>query len=62
MKKLTNKQIIEKVSRIRIKNNHCWMALLQLAFDAKPRKAKQIMQQINRYDTRVTLWMSKLGQ
>ncbi len=59
-RKLTSDLIITEVTKIRRKNNKAWMAILRLAFKAKPRLAKKIMIDINKNDAAVTRWMSKL--
>ena len=55
-------KIVTAITRIRRKNNIAWMALLKLAFKARPKQAAKIMAQITRNDTEVTKWMKKLGQ
>jgi hypothetical protein len=42
--------IISKISKIREKNNECWMDLLRLAFHYAPEKAKIIFRQITEND------------
>ncbi len=59
-RKITNELIVKEVTRIRRKNNNCWMELLALAFKAKPRQAKKIMAAITENDRNVTKWMSRL--
>ena len=59
-RKITNELIVKEVTRIRRKNNNCWMELLSLAFKAKPRQAKKIMEAITQNDRNVTKWMSRL--
>lgn len=61
MPRTTNDKIIDKIQEIRRKNNVCWMNILRLAFEAQPKKAKKIMQQINKNDAKVTMWMGRLG-
>jgi len=60
-RKITNGLIISEVTRIRRKNNNCWMQLLGLAMKAKPRQAKKILEAITRNDSQVTKWMARLG-
>ena len=59
-RKITNSLVIKEVTRIRRKNNNCWMLLLGLAFQARPRKAKKIMESITKNDLNVTRWMRRL--
>ncbi len=59
-RKITNELVIKEVTRIRRKNNNCWMELLGLAIKAKPRQAKKILQDITENDQKVTKWMKKL--
>lgn len=58
--KNTPERVIKKITSIRTRNNKQWMALLKLAFKAKPRLAKNIMSQIVENDRQVTRWMAKL--
>jgi hypothetical protein len=59
-RKITNELVIKEVTKIRRKNNNCWMELLGLAFKAKPRQAKKIMAAITKNDLNVTKWMRRL--
>ncbi len=59
-RKITNELIIKEVTRIRRKNNSCWMLLLGLAMKAKPRQAKKILEAITKNDSLVTKWMGRL--
>lgn len=59
-RKITNELVVKEVTKIRRKNNNCWMQLLALAFKAKPRQAKKIMESITENDRRVTKWMVRL--
>lgn len=58
---MTNERIIKKITSIRSRNNRSWMALLALAFKAKPRQAGKIMNEITENDRLVTKWMKRLG-
>jgi hypothetical protein len=59
-RKITNELIVKEVTKIRRKNNSCWMNLLALAFKSKPRQAKKIMEAITENDRNVTKWMTRL--
>jgi hypothetical protein len=50
---MTNKEIINKISEIRIKNNICWMDLLKLAFKTSPKEAKIIFNKITQNDAEI---------
>jgi len=58
---MTNERIIKKITSIRTRNNKQWMALLALAFKAKPRQAGKIMNQITENDRLVTKCMTRLS-
>lgn len=58
--KNTPERVIKKITSIRTRNNRQWMAILALAFKAKPRMAKKIMASIVENDRQVTKWMAKL--
>lgn len=60
MTKLQTKMAITRVTRIRARNNLLWMRLLALAIEARPRKAKEIIQKISKNDKEVTLWLSRI--
>lgn len=57
---MTPQRVIGMVTRIRSRNNRCWMQLLKLAVTTKPRKAKAILAQITKNDKDVTRWMQRL--
>lgn len=59
-RKITNELIISEVTKIRRKNNNCWMELLGLAFKARPRQARKIMEAVTMNDKAVVRWMSRL--
>ncbi len=60
LKKLSDKEIIKKITRIRTQNNGLWMALLALAVSARRDKAMFILRKITKNDIAVTQWLSKL--
>jgi hypothetical protein len=60
VKKKTTKEIIEKITEIRMYNNQRWMQILQLALAARPKKAKEIMRIIVGNDKEITKWTSRL--
>ena len=47
-------KIINKIEKIRSKNNVNWMDLLRLAFKLDPRSASKIMKKINYDDKRIS--------
>lgn len=59
-RKITNELIINEVTKIRRKNNNCWMELLGLAMKSEPRKARKILEAITQNDSQVTKWMGRL--
>lgn len=60
MTRLQRKVAIAHISRIRTKNNVLWMQLLALAVEAKPRKAKAILEKIRKNDKEVTEWFDRI--
>ena len=46
-------KIINKIEKIRSKNNVNWMNVLKLAFRADPRNASKIMKKINYDDKKI---------
>ena len=54
-------QIINKIQKIRSKNNVNWMNLLKLAFDVAPERAARIMKKINYDDKKISSLLKKLS-
>ena len=55
------KIIINKIQRIRSKNNVNWMDLLRLAFKLDPKNASKIMKKINYDDKKISNLLKKLS-
>jgi len=64
MEKNNNKnnylKIINKIEKVRSKNNVNWMGLLRLAFKHAPKEASQLMKKINSEDKKISSLLSKL--
>ena len=60
MKKNYN-QIINKIQKIRAKNNVNWMNILKLAFKLDPKNSVKIMKKINYDDKKISELLKKLG-
>lgn len=60
MKKNYN-QIINKIQKIRAKNNVNWMNILKLAFKHDPRNASKIMKKINYDDKKISQLLKELS-
>ncbi|MDA8701696.1 hypothetical protein N9L95_00590 [Candidatus Pelagibacter bacterium] len=52
--------IINKIEKIRSKNNVNWMDVLRLAFKYAPKEASLIMNKINRDDKKISNLLKKL--
>jgi hypothetical protein len=61
MKKNYDK-IINKIEKIRSKNNVNWMNILKLAFKLDPKNASRIMKKINYDDKRISNLLNQLSQ
>ncbi len=63
MKKKSNKYypIINKIEKIRSRNNKNWMNILRLAFKHAPTQASKIMKQINGDDKKISNLLKKLN-
>ena len=48
-------KIIDKIEKIRSKNNVNWMNILRLAFKLDPKKASKIMSKINGDDKKISI-------
>ena len=53
--------IIDKIQRIRSKNNVNWMDLLRLVFKLDPKNASKIMKKINYDDKKISNLLKKLS-
>jgi len=66
MKRKNNKnyylKIINKIEKIRTKNNVNWMGILRLAFKHAPKDASKLMQRVNSEDKKISLLLKKLSQ
>ena len=62
MKNKNYLKIIDKIEKIRSKNNVNWMNVLRLAFKLDPSSAKKIMKKINYDDKKISNLLSKLGK
>ncbi len=54
--------IINKIQKIRSKNNVNWMNLLKLAFKLDPKNAAKIMKKINYDDKRISDLLKELSK
>ena len=55
-------KIINKIEKIRSKNNTNWMDLLRLAFKYAPVEAKKLIKKINKDDKKISNLLKKLGK
>lgn len=55
-------KIINKIEKIRSKNNVNWMNILKLAFRTDPRNALKIMKKINYDDKKISNLLKKLSK
>jgi len=58
MKKKEN--IIDKIEKIRSKNNENWMDLLRLSFKKAPNETARIMSKIYQHDAKISKLVQKL--
>ena len=54
-------KIIDKIEKIRGKNNINWMNILRLAFKLDPKNASKIMKNINYDDKKISDLLNKLS-
>ncbi len=54
-------KIINKIQKIRSKNNVNWMNILKLAFKLDPKNAAKIMKKINYDDKKISNLLKKLS-
>ncbi len=60
-KKSSTIKIIDKIEKIRSKNNVNWMNILRLAFKLDPQSASKIMKKINYDDKKISKLLNKLS-
>lgn len=57
-----NLEIINKIQKIRSKNNVNWMNILRLAFRLDPKNASKIMKKINYDDKKISNLLNQLSK
>lgn len=62
MKNNKYQNIINKIEKIRSKNNVNWMNILRLAFKLDPKAASKIMKKINYDDKKISLLLKELSK
>ena len=60
MRKKDYEKIINKIQKIRSRNNVNWMNILKLAFKLDPKSASKIMSKVYLDDTRISKLVKKL--
>ena len=61
-KKKNYLKILNKIEKIRSKNNVNWMNILRLAFKLDPKSAAKIMKKINYDDKKISNLLTKLSK
>tara|TARA_B100000579_G_C22691988_1_gene785480 strand:+ start:837 stop:1037 length:201 start_codon:yes stop_codon:yes gene_type:complete len=64
MKKNKNKyfKLIDKIEKVRSKNNVNWMDVLRLAFKNSPKEAQKLIGKINKQDSKISNLLKKLSK
>tara|TARA_B100001540_G_C15608659_1_gene552028 strand:- start:409 stop:597 length:189 start_codon:yes stop_codon:yes gene_type:complete len=62
MRKKNYEKIINKIQKVRSKNNVNWMDILKLAFKLDPKNASKIMRKINYDDKKISSLIKKLSK
>ena len=65
MKKKNTKhylKIIDKIEKVRSKNNINWMDVLRLAFKFYPNEARKLVKKINSQDNKISNLLKKLSK
>ncbi len=64
MKKNKNKyfKLIDKIEKVRSKNNVNWMDVLRLAFKNSPKEAQKLIGKINNQDSKISNLLKKLSK
>lgn len=61
-KKKSSLELIDKIQKIRSKNNGNWMDILRLAFKFDPKTSSKIMSKIYIDDQKISKLVKKLGE
>jgi len=56
------KELLDEIEEIRRQNNKHWMDILRLAFEARPKEAKELMKKIVELDKKITGLTEKLAE
>ena len=59
---MSDLEIIDKIEKIRSKNNINWMNILRVAFKYAPDEARQIISKINSDDQQISQLLKKLSE
>ena len=59
---MTDLEIIDKIEKIRSKNNINWMNIMRLAFKYAPDQARSIVSKINTDDNKISDLLKKLSE
>ncbi len=59
---MTDLEIIDKIEKIRSKNNINWMNIMRLAFKYAPDEARSIVSKINTDDNKISDLLKKLSE
>ena len=65
MKKIINNKyfkIINKIQKVRSKNNVNWMNILRLAFKNSPKEAQKLVSKINKQDNKISNLLKDLSK
>jgi hypothetical protein len=55
-------KIIDKIEKVRSKNNINWMDVLRLAFKFSPNEARKLVKKINSQDNKISNLLKKLSK
>ena len=63
-KRINNKYfiIIDKIQKVRSKNNVNWMNILRLAFKNSPKEAQKLIGEINEQDNKISSLLKDLAR
>ena len=61
MTKKTDFDIIDEIQNIRSKNNVNWMDVLRLAFEIDPKRARELIGEIDKCDTEISDLIKQLA-
>jgi hypothetical protein len=59
---MTDEEILDQITNIRVANNSVWMSILALALKSAPAEAKMLIGKVNQNDKKISKLVSELAK